>query len=200
MKRFAVHKGDRYGKFVVLREVESRSGKRMVLCRCECGNFKSVRLGNLRSGNTSSCGCNRSIGRVTHGMSYEHEYRSWKSMKERCLNPTSSNYSNYGGRGIGICSRWLKFSNFIADMGKAPSECHSVDRIDNNGSYCSANCRWATSQEQARNRRNNLMISMDGVSKSLVEWIEDIGGNYQTIYSRLLRGMPPREAFLRGNN
>lgn len=88
-------------------------------------------------------------------MSETVEYRAWQQMKQRCLNGRHAQYEDYGGRGITICPEWLKsFHNFYRDMGQRPSERHSLDRIENNGNYDPANCRWATSEQQNRNRRN----------------------------------------------
>lgn len=93
---------------------------------------------------------------MTSGFKNKHlfkEYFCWSSMKRRCKSPKHPDYAYYGGRGIKVCSEWEKFSNFIRDMGPAPSKTHSLDRIDNNGNYEPKNCKWATKEEQTRNRR-----------------------------------------------
>ena len=128
------------------------------LCRCDCGEQKLVRGSDLRRGSTNSCGClQREIsarhGHV-HGGSLSREYHSWHMMIQRCTNPKAPNVKYYGGRGIMLCSRWLQFENFLADMGRKPSTLYSLDRFPNNdGNYKPGNCRWATRKEQRENQR-----------------------------------------------
>lgn len=85
------------------------------------------------------------------GLSRTKTYKAWYGMLYRCNNSKNDSYHCYGGRGITVCSRWLTFANFLADMGEAPVGL-SLDRIDNDGNYEPGNCRWATLQEQAANR------------------------------------------------
>lgn len=122
-------------------------------CSCSCGAITVAYAGNLKRGKTKSCGCGQHIGhRRTHGLVGSPEYKTWQGIKRRCLNPNESGYAYYSR--VGICDRWRdSFEAFLADMGKKPSSRHSIDRIDNERGYEPGNCRWATSKQQARNRR-----------------------------------------------
>ena len=79
-------------------------------------------------------------------------YISWRCMKNRCRCKAHHNYKRYGGRGIKVCERWLKFENFLEDMGEK-SQGTTIDRIDNDGNYGPGNCKWSTPVEQCKNRR-----------------------------------------------
>lgn len=123
------------------------------------------------------------------------EYRSWRHMKDRCLNPNSADYSYYGGRGITICSRWLNsFELFLLDMGLRPSCKHTLERKDTNKGYSLNNCCWSTRQTQARNRTNNTLITIANVTHCLAEWIVISGLKGNSIMARHARGWSWEEA------
>lgn len=103
------------------------------------------------------------------------EHYTWRSMVARCLNPGHSAYKYYGGRGIGVCDRWLHYENFLADVGNRPGDWASLDRIDNNKGYNPDNVRWASKAQQQRNKTTTKLYT-DGVFVgSLVECAERVG-------------------------
>jgi hypothetical protein len=124
------------------------------------------------------------------------EYQIWKSMIARCSPSSRRDFKRYAGRGITVCDRWLEFQNFYADMGNRPSGKHSIDRIDNNGNYEPSNCRWATDGEQCRNRRSNILVTIDGRTLCLLDWSREIGIHYYCALDRIRRGWDPKTALL----
>lgn len=114
-------------------------------------------------------------------------------MNARCSNPRHSSYKNYGGRGISVCERWHDFANFLADMGEKPAG-HSIDRVDNNANYSPENCRWASVTEQARNKRNVPVLTLDGVSAPRPEWRERLHFKRGTLEYRLAAGWTVHDA------
>lgn len=112
-------------------------------------------------------------------------------MLDRCRRPNNHAFASYGARGIKVCQRWHSFENFAADMGERPSTRHSLDRIDNNGSYEPGNVRWATPAEQVRNTRRSVLLTMDGKTLCVADWATELGISRYTLYDRLRRGWTP---------
>ena len=128
------------------------------LCLCDCGKTAIVSGTKLRTGYTQSCGHWKQDGshHRTHGESAANEtpeHRVWRAMLRRCRSPNATDFERYGARGIKVCERWHSYENFLADMGRRPSDEHSIDRINNDGNYEPGNVKWSTRQEQAQNQR-----------------------------------------------
>jgi hypothetical protein len=187
--------GIRYDRLIVLERVfkekiEGKQNKIHWLCQCDCGKIVTVTGSNLNSNHTRSCGCiteeNRPLYRKTHGLIHLPEYSVWAKIKERCYSPKVKSYKYYGGKGVIVCQRWLdSFEQFYADMGSRPSPQHSIERDDVNGNYEPNNCRWATAQEQARNRTSSVKLDYCGKQVLLIELGEKYNIPYNTLYRRI---------------
>ncbi|MFI5404945.1 MAG: hypothetical protein ACHQ1D_00380 [Nitrososphaerales archaeon] len=130
-------------------------------------------------------------------------YKCYEAMKSRCYNKKDDSYIRYGGIGITICDRWLYgekdksgWECFIDDMGPRPSTNLSIDRIDNDGNYCPENCRWATAKEQQRNKKNNVLVTIENQTKCVAEWCEIYNLAPSTYQNRIVRGWSEVEAII----
>ena len=186
-------------RWTVLSKIK-KEGRAEWLCRCECGTEKLVSQSNLLGGLTRSCGCfnkeQNSKDKKIHGKSRTSIYTVWSNMKSRCYYSGNTEYASYGGRGIKVCDRWFhSFENFLLDMGEPPTDQHTIDRIDNNGNYEPVNCRWATKQEQSRNKSTTRLIEYNGVTKTLTEWSQEYGIKSGSLHYRLfIKKMPFEKA------
>lgn len=178
--------GERFGRLRVTevvppdRSENTKSRKYRWRCLCECGEECIVETAPLIKGGQRSCKClQRESARerqTKHGLSDSRIYRVYQGMKTRCTNPAAHNYDAYGARGIQVCTAWLEsFETFVSDMGHPPTPYHSLDRVDTNGDYTPENCRWATREQQANNRRNTRRLAYAGVEKSVSDWAREFG-------------------------
>lgn len=202
MSKFNDISGKTFTKLTVLHATdERRNGSVMWKCRCDCGNEVLVRSTALTIGKTKSCGCSkiervvkRNISTASHNMRRTPIYECWQSMKQRCLNPASPDYKNYGGRGIRICDEWKdSFKTFLFDMGVRP-EGTSIDRIDVNGHYCKENCKWSTNKEQANNKRCSRFFTYKNETKTISEWADAYGIHRPTLFARVNNGWSIHDA------
>lgn len=181
--------GETYGRLKVIERAPNKSVKdtnARWLCKCECGNECVVYGQDLQRGKQVSCGCYNRERIQSHGMSRTHVNGVWRSMRDRCTNPNNKSYHNYGGRGITVDARWDSFKTFYEDMGERP-ENYTLERLDNNKGYSKENCKWVTMTDQLNNRRNNHLITHNGVTHTMAEWSKITGIKWDTLRNRIDR-------------
>lgn len=184
MPRLIDRTGQRFGKLLVLDRYGTNSLKKVLWrCLCDCGNEVSVVAGDLVTGNTSSCGC--VVPNLKHGGSGKGSYNTWRAMIRRCTVPTDKDYPRYGGRGVVVCSEWMDYSKFAADMGE-PKGTQTLDRIDTYGDYTKENCRWADVTVQNRNVRvrSTSKSGYVGVNLRDGKWYGEITVQKKKYYSK----------------
>ena len=202
--------GQRFGRLTVIKILpNTKKLKSPFLCKCDCGNEIIATQNTLTTNHTRSCGClahdkistlaQRTL--LKHGMTDTAEYRCWCHILSRCSNPNVPSYHDYGERGISVCDRWKEsFSNFYEDMGKRPDGT-TLDRIDVNGNYCKENCRWATLEQQANNKRSNVFVKFNGKNLTLSQVARKLGIDPKVLFHRWERGdrgdrlLRPQERF-----
>lgn len=187
--------GQKFWNYTAIKATDLRGANKSVLWlfRCACGNERTMQISDVRRGIRKSCGCVKA--QRTHGKSSSKEYAVWASMHYRCTNPNCENYSRYGGRGISICERWQSFENFLEDMGPKPAG-HSIDRIDNDGNYEPANCRWASDEQQRGNKGNSQHLTYNGKTMTIGQWAKQLGVKKGRLFYRLYSGWPTEEIIL----
>lgn len=188
--------GNKFGMWTVLSYREKRKYVHYYNCRCDCGVEKPVHRGSLIYGKSLGCGCRSHELCLKRSTKHGHarmttvgatkEYRSWSGLKRRCLDPNSTPYKYYGGRGITVCDRWRdSFVNFLEDMGECPPE-HSIERKDVNGNYEPENCIWIPRKLQSKNTRFNRWIEHQGKRMILTDWAREFKVDCRTLH-RLLK-------------
>lgn len=205
--------GLRFGRLVVLGLDKVIKKNRYWLCKCDCGNVKSIQAAGLKSGATISCGCYRDeVSRIKkkHGLSEDKSYYVWAGMRDRCKNKNSPEYKNYGARGIKVCKEWDKsfesFYNWYSSQDHFEERGYTLDRIYVNGDYSPENCRLADKHTQCANKRKTKANTSGfvGVYKNKYGWVARVGVNYEDYrlgtYESAEEARIARVKFLRKNN
>ena len=190
-----------YRLTVLCRNGNSNNHSKQYLCRCDCGNEKTVIGIYLLDGRIKSCGClNKELiaeRNKTHNMTHTRLFSIWQNMNTRCSNKNYNEYKNYGGRGITVCKEWkndfIAFYNWAMENGYTDEL--SIDRIDNNGNYEPSNCRWATRKQQSNNTSKNHLFTYKGETRTIAKWSELKNINYKKLWSRIKRNWPEEKIF-----
>lgn len=198
--------GKTYGHLTVYALIgyHIKEGTGYWLCRCSCLNWSIVNRNKLGQKRTTSCGCRSAVQR-THGMRQTRVYRLWVGMLTRVRNPRTKSQHNYIGRGIRACKGLERFENYYALLGDPPLAAQT-DRINNEGHYSCGKCpeciengwpmniKWSSSKINNRNRRDNLLVTINSETKCLAEWVELSEVQYATAFYRLKHNWTPEEA------
>lgn len=188
--------GTKIGSRTIMSEPSMRGRRHHYLCLCDCGREDYVSHLSLSRRVADKC---PQCARSTHGFCrrdslVQDEYAIWAGMKSRCENESDYSFRLYGGRGICVCDSWSSsFESFYRDIGPRPSKKHTLDRIDVNGDYCPENCRWATIDVQANNRRTNIRINCNGEELTGSQLDRRLGFNRGVVARRKAKGWTDEE-------
>jgi hypothetical protein len=192
--------GHSFGRLTAIRPDHKVSGAVHWECSCCCGRTKIASVYNLLEGKTQSCGClqkeRASKARLKHGMSKHPAYQCWQRIRNRCENPESADFPDYGGRGIHVCDEWDSFDRFWTDMGPTWAKGLTLDRKDNDSNYSQGNCHWVSQLRQVRNRRNTRFVHSPWGYISAPDAAEKCGVPYKTFIQRVAAGWPESALFL----
>lgn len=174
--------GNVYGRLTAIGFSYKKNGREYWKCKCSCGNDKYVQYYHLLSGHTKSCGCLKN----KHSITNKRIFSIWSNMIDRCKNPNRKDSNCYFEKGIRVCKEWGKYESFESwALQNGYSDNLTIDRINSDGNYEPANCRWITIQEQQRNKCTNAMFTHNGVTKCLTDWADELGINRGTLESRI---------------
>jgi hypothetical protein len=192
--KIRIQPGDKFNLLTALQLSDCGSRRTKWRFRCDCGREIHAGVTDVTRGDVKSCGC---LHRK-HGMSQSGEFIIWRGMIARCENPKTRCYESYGGRGIKVCPEWRHdFATFFAHVGPRPSSTHTIDRLDNDRDYEPGNVRWATSNEQQRNKRNTIRVDYQGRNMALSDAADLAGVNRETARYRFYKGLPIEEVLSR---
>jgi len=176
--------GMRFGRVVLVGKVSARYWT----CLCDCGATVQKEIGNLPRTNTCSHNCVFNPLRK-HGGVGTKEYRTWKNIKTRCINPKYVQAKDYSERGVTMHPEWVSsYEAFLQHVGNAPSDAHTIDRLDNEKGYEPGNVAWVTMSENCNNKRNNVRITYKGETKTATQWARELGIKPSIILDRVRRG------------
>ena len=194
--------GNKYGKLTVV-STENQGKKTLLKCICDCGNVIIRPTYLIATKQIKSCGClksdaikrynasgQHSRSRLKDGRSLHPLYGTWFQMLSRCEKPNYNHYDRYGGRGIIVCKEWHDFWKFVEwsdSVGGRPKG-FTLDRINNDGNYEPSNCRWADWRTQTTNKSSNVFLEYNGISKTMIEWCEELNIHPHTLQNRIQRG------------
>jgi hypothetical protein len=182
--------GHRVGRLtIVSTEYVQKSTYRKLyaVCLCDCGKSTKIQVNSLGP-NTSSCGCGQGEAQTTHGMANSKTYRAWAAMKARAASNSPATRPHYKDRGITVTVEWDSFEQFYRDMGDKP-EGLTLERINNDKGYFKDNCRWATKDEQERNKTTSVFVMHNLNGKMIfADACRKEGINIQCATSRLRKG------------